>query len=160
MSTTPPDELAALDESLLVRARAAVADKRARGIYTPEFVAMLEEPLDIRPDPAFAAGPSWEEAVRTVPVSANAPIVSTRPVIGPLLRALKALVRRSLHWYLAPVTAQVTAHNQAVVEVLAEHSREIVALRREVELLRRRVAALDAGDARDADTRPAPAPPA
>ncbi len=146
----PPDDstAGALDASLLVRARASVADKRARGIYTPEFVAMLEEPLQIRPDPAFAAGPSWEEAVRTAAVSPDAPIISTRPVIGPLVRALKLIVRRSLRWYIAPVTAQVSAHNQAVIEVLAEHSREIIELRNEVDRLRRQVAALrdDGGD--------------
>jgi ubiquinone biosynthesis protein UbiJ len=65
-------------------------------------------------------------------------------VIGSVLRALKLALRRSLRWYLAPVTTQVTAHNQAVVEVLAEHSRQIVELRREVDRLRRRVAALEA----------------
>ena len=141
MTPTPP--LDGLDESLLARARAAVADKTARGVYTPEFVALLEEPLEIRPDPAFAAGPSWEEAVRTAQVSAEPPIISTRPVIGPFLRALKLLVRRSLRWYLGPVAAQVSAHNQAVVDVLAEHSREIVELRHEVARLRRRVGALE-----------------
>lgn len=41
------------------RAVAAVADKVARGIHSPEFLAQLSEPLEIRPDPAFAAGPSW-----------------------------------------------------------------------------------------------------
>jgi hypothetical protein len=147
MTHKPPnDDLADLDRSLLARAQASVADKKARGLYTPEFVAMLEEPLDIRPDPAFAAGPSWDEAVRTAAISPDAPIVSTRPVIGPLLRALKLLVRRSLRWYLAPVAAQATAHNQAVVDVLAEHSREIIDLRREVDRLRREVVGLQ-GDA-------------
>ena len=133
-----------LTASLLARARAAVTDKTARGIYSPDFRARLAEPLDVRPDPSFAAGPAWDEAVRTVAVSPDPPIISTRPVVGPVIRALKGLVRRSLRWYLAPVTAQVSAHNQAVVEVLAEHSRHIVELRREVERLRRRVLALEA----------------
>lgn len=147
MSSTPSDDpIAALDASLLARARAAVADKKERGVYAPHFLALLDEPLEIRPDPAFAAGPSWEEAVRTAAVSAEVPIISTRPVIGPVLRFLKLLVRRSLRWYVAPVTAQVSAHNQAVIEVLAEHSREIVELRTEVERLRRQVAALRGGD--------------
>jgi hypothetical protein len=140
-TATPSDQAGA---ALLARARAAVEDKTRRGIYTPELRALLAEPLDIRPDPAFAAGPAWDEAVRTVAVSADPPIISTRPVIGPVLRALKLALRRSLRWYLAPVTTQVTAHNQAVVEVLAEHSRQIVELRREVDRLRRRVAALEA----------------
>ena len=139
MSPAPPDDdaPASLDASLLARARAAVADKKARGVYTAEFVALLDEPLDIRPDPALAAGPSWDEAVRTAPVSPDAPIVSTRPLIGPVLRALKSFVRRSLRWYLGPVTAQMSSHNQAVIDVLAEHSREIIELRREVDRLRR-----------------------
>jgi len=141
MSPPAPDgDLAALDASLLARAQAGVADKKARGIYGPAFVALLEEPLEIRPDPAFAAGPAWPEAVRTAPVSPDAPIVSTRPLIGPILRALKSLVRRSLRWYLAPVTAQVSSHNQAVIDVLAEHSRELIELRREVNRLRREAA--------------------
>ncbi len=131
-------------ESLLARARAAVEEKTRRGVYTPEFRALLDEPLDIRPDPAFAAGPAWDEVVRTAAIDPHPPIISTRPVIGPLLRRLKSAVRRSLRWYLPPVTAQVSTHNQAVVEVLAEHSRYIVELRREVEALRRRVAALEA----------------
>jgi hypothetical protein len=141
MTATPPDD--ALDAALLARARAAVADKTARGVYSPEFLALLEEPLEIRPDPAFAAGPAWEEAVRTAATSPDPPIVSTRPVVGPVLRWLKRLVARSLRWYVAPVAAQVTAHNQAVVDVLAEHSRQLIELRREVDRLRRRVAALE-----------------
>ena len=142
-----PDDPAA---DLLARARAAVAEKTARGIYTPDLRARLAEPLDLRPDPSFAAGPAWDEAVRTAAISPDPPIISTRPVVGPLIRVLKGAVRRSLRWYVAPVTAQVTAHNQAVVEVLAEHSRHIVELRREVDRLRRRVAALEA----EIDSRP------
>lgn len=133
-----------ISAALLARARAAVADKTARGVYSPDFRARLAEPLDIRPDPSFAAGPAWDEAIRTAQISPDPPIISTRPVIGPIIRALKTVIRRSLRWYLAPVTAQVSAHNQAVVEVLAEHSRHIVELRREVDRLRRRVADLEA----------------
>jgi hypothetical protein len=144
-----------LSESLLARARAAVEDKVRRGVYTPEFRALLDEPLDIRPDPAFAAGPAWDEAVRTAEVSADPPIISTRPVIGPAIRGLKNGVRRSLRWYLAPLAAQATSHNRAVVDVLAEHSRHLVELRREVERLRLRVAALEAAAA----GRPDGAPP-
>lgn len=159
MTSTPPhDEPAdALEASLVARARAAVADKIARGVYSPEFLALLNEPLEIRPDPAFAAGPTWPEAVRTAEVSPDPPIISRRPVVGPILRALKRLVRRSLRWYLAPVTSQVTAHNQAVVEVLAEHSRQIVEMRREVERLRRRVVELETEVLRGAP--PGSAPP-
>jgi len=160
MTSTPPtDEPAdadALDASLLERARAAVADKMARGVYTPEFLALLAEPLEIRPDPAFAAGPSWDEAVRTAAITPDPPIISTRPVVGPVLRALKRLVRRSLRWYLAPVTAQVTSHNLAVLEVLAEHSREIIELRREVDRLRRQVVDLEAERLRSGPAGTAP----
>jgi hypothetical protein len=153
MIATMLPEPDALNESLLARARAAVAEKTARGIYSPEFRARLAEPLEIRPNPAFAAGPAWDEAVRTATVSPDAPIISTRPVVGRVIRVLKVAARRSLHWYVAPVTGQVTAHNQAVVDVLAEHSRHIVELRREVDQLRRRVAALEARAA-DAEVRP------
>ena len=153
MTDTPGAD--ALTDSLLARARAAVEENTRRGVYTPEFRALLDEPLDIRPDPAFAAGPAWGEAVRTADIDPEPPVISTRAVVGPLLRGLKGAVRRGLRWYLPPVTAQVTAHNRAVVDVLAEHSREIVRLRREVEAMRRRVAALEmAAEAeRDAATR-------
>jgi polyhydroxyalkanoate synthesis regulator phasin len=57
--------------------------------------------------------------------------------------ALKRAVERALRWYLPPVTEQVSRHNQAVLEVLAEHNRQIVELRRELEALRRRLAALE-----------------
>jgi hypothetical protein len=153
---TPPTDAPspeAMDESLLARARAAVADKKARGVYSPAFLELLDQPLDIRPDPAFAAGTSWPEAVRTAAVSAEPPIISTRPGIGPILRALKSAIRRSLRWYLGPVTAQVSAHNQAVVDVLAEHSRQIIELRREVQELRR---AVQHGEPGTADDQPSP----
>jgi len=149
---SPPAD--AFQESLLARARAAVADKSERGVYTAEFRAMLDEPLEIEPDPAFTAGPSWDEAVRTAEVSADVPLVSTRPVIGPILRALKAMVRRSLRWYVAPVAAQVSTHNRAVVEVLAAQSREILELRREVDRLTRQLRAADPASSR---TAPPPA---
>jgi hypothetical protein len=158
MTSTPPHDepTDALDAALLERARAAVADKMARGVYSPEFLALLNEPLEIRPDPAFAAGPSWEEAVRTAAVTPEPPIISTRPVVGPVLRALKRALRRSLRWYLAPVAAQVSSHNQAVLEVLEEHSRHIVELRREVDRLRRQVAALEREALRAGGTGAAP----
>jgi hypothetical protein len=143
-----------MDESLLARARAAVAEKKARGVYSPAFLELLDQPLEIRPDPAFAAGPAWPEAVRTAPVSAEPPIISTRPGIGPVIRALKSAIRRSLRWYLGPVTAQVSSHNQAVVEVLAEHSRQIVELRREVQELRRMVRHGDGESTGDEATPP------
>lgn len=129
---------------LLARARAAVEAKTRSGVYSLDLRLRLAEPLDVRPDPSFAAGPSWEEALRTTDVSPDPPIISTRPVVGPLIRALKRAVSRGLRWYIGPVTAQVTSHNRAVMEVLDAHSREIVALRREVDRLRRRVVELEA----------------
>jgi hypothetical protein len=131
------------DDVLLRRARAAVEEKRRRGVYSPDLVARLAEPLDVRPDPAFAGGLSWPEAVRTVAVSVEPPARSPRPVVGPVVTALKRAVQRGLRWYLPPLAAQITRHNQAVLDVLGEHNREILALRREVDALRRKVAALE-----------------
>jgi hypothetical protein len=133
----PPGNPAA---PLLAAARAAVEEKTRRGVYTPELRARLAEPLDMQPDPGFAAGPAWPEVGRTTDVTPDPPIISTRPVVGTAVRAAKGAVRRGLRWYLGPVTAQVTSHNRAVAEVLAEHNRQIVELRREVELLQRRLA--------------------
>ena len=118
-------------ESLLARARAAAAEKTARGIYTPEFRALLAEPLDIRPDPVVSPDPE---------------IISTRPLTGPAVRAFKRTVHRSLRWYFAAVTAQVTAHNQAVSEVIAEQRNRIVELAQEVDRLQLRVTALEAAN--------------
>lgn len=134
----------AMADELLARARAAVEEKTRRGVYSIDLRMRLAEPLDVRPDPSFAAGPAWNEALRTADVSADPPIVSTRPVVGALIRALKRAVSRSLRWYVGPVAAQVTSHNRAVVEVLDAHNREIVELRREVDRLRRRVVELEA----------------
>lgn len=130
--------------ALLARARAAVAEKTRQGVYSLDLRARLAEPLDLRPDPSFAAGPAWEEARRTTDVSPDPPVISTRPVVGALIRALKRLAARGLRWYFGPVAAQATAHNRAVMEVLDAHSREIVELRREVDRLRRRVVELEA----------------
>lgn len=131
------------DESLLAHARALRDDKVQRGVYPPELIDALDEPLDVRPDPDAAGGVTWPEAQRTATVAVEPPPRSTRPAIGPLLTALKRGVNRALHWYLPPVAEQVSRHNHAVVDVLAEHNRQIVELRRELELLRRRVAELE-----------------
>lgn len=128
---------------LLDRARAAVEEKTRRGVYSAELRARLDDPLDLRPDPAFAAGPAWSEALRTTDVSPDPSILSTRPVVGPLIRLLKRTVSRGLRWYVAQVTAQLTSHNRAVVEVLDAHNREITELRHEVDRLRRRVRELE-----------------
>ena len=132
------------DEEVLAVARASVREKHRRGVYTPALLAALNEPLDIRPDPAFAGGVAWPEAVRSVTVTVEPPPVSTRPVAGPVVTALKRAVERALHWYLPPVAEQVTRHNRAVMDVLSEHNRQIVELRREVDQLRQRIAALQA----------------
>ena len=137
MSSTSSDEL-------LARARSSAAEKRARGVYDATLLDALAEPLDLQPDPSVAAGPAWPEAVRTAEVVVGPPPPSARPAVGPALTAVKRAVERALRWYLPPVAAQVSAHNRAVLEVLAEHSRHIVELRREIEALRRRVAALEA----------------
>jgi hypothetical protein len=131
------------DDSILARARASLEDKRRRGGYLPELLDALAEPLDLRPDPEVAAGPAWGEAVATAEVSVGPPPPSSRPGLGPAVTALKRAVERGLRWYLPPVVAQVTRHNRAVLEVLAEHNRHIVELRREVEQLQSRIAALD-----------------
>jgi hypothetical protein len=133
-----------MSDDLLARARAAADEKIDRGVYRRELLDALAEPLDLRPHPDVAAGPAWPEAVRTARVEVGPPPPSGRPGVGPVVTALKRAVERALRWYLPPVTEQVSRHNQAVLEVLAEHNRQIVELRRELEALRRRLAALEA----------------
>ena len=131
------------DDGILRRARVMAEEKTRQGAYTPELLAALAEPLDLRPDPAVVAGPAWPEAVRTAAVSVEPPQPSGRAGVGPPLTAVKRAVDRAMRWYLPPVAAQVTRHNQAVLEVLAEHNRQILELRQEVDRLRERVAALE-----------------
>jgi hypothetical protein len=145
----PSDDLASVTspevdvQAVMAQIRATAAEKRRSGVYTEEFLTALEEPLDIEPDPAFVAGPRWREVAATAEIHPWAPLVSTRPVVGPLVIAAKRLVRRLLRWYLWPVTDQVTSHNRVVAGVLDEHSREIGRLRIEADRLRRRLADLE-----------------
>jgi len=132
------------DDALIRRARRSRDEKQERGVYTPELLESLAEPLDLRPDPSAAAGPAWPEALATATVSVQQPPPSSRPALGPALTATKRAIERALRWYLPPVTEQITRHNRAVLDVLAEHNRQIVELHAELEALRRRVAALEA----------------
>lgn len=140
------------DDTILARASASLDAKLQRGAYPPELLDALAEPLDLRPDPEVAGGPAWSEALSTAEVHVGPPPPSSRPGLGPAVTAVKRAVERGLRWYLPPVVAQVTRHNRAVMEVLAEHNRHIVELRSEVDRLRRRVAALEA--APHAERRP------
>lgn len=130
-----------LQQRLLAQAERSVAEKSAH--YPRSLRAALAQPLDMRPDPSLVAGVAWPEAVRTARIDGEPPIASSRPVVGPGVRFVKRLIRRSLRWYLQPVVEQVNRHNAAVIDVLGAHNREILELRREVERLRRRVAELE-----------------
>ncbi|HXA29576.1 MAG TPA: hypothetical protein VN193_12625 [Candidatus Angelobacter sp.] len=141
------------DDALVARARRSVEEKSQRGVYAGDLRDALAEPLDLRSDPAVAAGPAWPEAVATVTVTVSAPPPSSRRGVGPAVTALKRTVERALRWYLPPVAAQITRHNQAVLDVLAEHNRQIVELRREVDGLRRRLTVLEERTRADGDHR-------
>jgi hypothetical protein len=62
---------------------------------------------------------------------------SARPVIGPVVLAVKRQLRRGLRWYLAPVVEQQSRFNHAALDLIEK-------ARLENEQLRRRVAALEA----------------
>jgi hypothetical protein len=64
---------------------------------------------------------------RTADVSPHPAL--TRPV------AVKRAIRRGLRWYLWPFTAQVTAHNRAVADVVEEHRRALAWMSMEAERL-------------------------
>ena len=61
---------------------------------------------------------------------------SARPVIGPVVLALKRQLRRGLRWYLAPVVEQQNRFNHAALDLLEK-------ARLENEQLRSRLAALE-----------------
>jgi len=148
-SSTPHVDVVAVDDpevdvaAVMAEVRAAALEKRRRGVYTEEFLRSLDEPLDIDPDPAFAGGERWSALETTAEIHPWAPLVSTRRLIGPAIIAVKRAVRRSLRWYLWPVTDQITTHNRVVGSVLEEHNREIGRLRMENDRLRQRIADLE-----------------
>ena len=88
-------------------------------------------------DPAVAAGPGWPQLEATAEIHPWAPLISRRPLVGPLIVAAKRVVHRLLRWDLWPVTDPVTAHHRVVASVLDQHSREIRRLRIEADQLRR-----------------------
>lgn len=59
---------------------------------------------------------------RTHVVAASAEILPYPAARG---GAAQRLVRRLLRWYLWPVTASMSGHNQAVAKVLAENERQL-----------------------------------
>ena len=131
------------DDALIAHARRLTDDKQARGVYPADLLEALAEPLDLRPDPAVAGGVAWPEALRTAHVGVGPVATSTRPLIGPLLTFAKKAMARALRWYLPPVAEQISRHNQAVLEVLESHNREIVRLRMEIRDLQGRIKELE-----------------
>jgi hypothetical protein len=126
-------------EALMAEVRQTVERKRAEGVYSEEFLALLREPLDLQPDPAFVAGPAWSEVERTATIDSTLPAESRRPVVGGTIGATKRAAQWALRWYLPPLMERVSAHNRAVVAVLAEHNRQINDMQRSLDRLRQLV---------------------
>ena len=62
---------------------------------------------------------------------------SARPVVGPVVVALKRQLRRGLRWYLAPIVEQQSRFNHAALDLIEK-------ARLENQQLRARLAALEA----------------
>jgi hypothetical protein len=78
-------------------------------------------------------------ARRLHPLRRSADIQPYQPLRG-VSAAPKRAARRLLRWYLWPVTAQVSAHNRAVADVVEEHRRTIAWMRMEAERLEHDIA--------------------
>jgi hypothetical protein len=65
---------------------------------------------------------------RTAEISPHPALTGRAPSV-----AAKRAVRRALRWYLWPFTAQATAHNRAVADVVEEHRRTLTWMRMETE---------------------------
>ena len=76
----------------------------AEGPARPSLVDRLRRPASIRTE--FDAG-------------------SERPVVGPGVRLVKRLVRRSLRWYLDPIVEQQSRLNHALLDVVEELSEHV-----------------------------------
>ena len=69
-------------------------------------------------------------------VDIELPSGSARPVVGPLVRFGKRVVRRGLRWYVAPIMAQQSRFNHSVLDVVERLRLENERLRNELEALR------------------------
>ena len=90
------------------------------------FARLRAEVLSRSADRAAGPSPAREEAERTWPVSAERPFENppgTRGrVRGFLLKPVKAVLRRSMRWYVEPALAEQRRFNAAVLRLLDELS--------------------------------------
>lgn len=61
---------------------------------------------------------------------------SNRPVVGPAIRFAKRAVRRSLRWYVAPMWAQQSRFNHALLDLVENLRLQNESMRAELEELR------------------------
>ena len=79
--------------------------------------------------PSPTAAPRLHPLHRTAEISPYRPLSGT----GPVTMVLKRALRRALRWYLWPLTTQMSRHNRAVADAVAEHRRQLTRLHLEVE---------------------------
>jgi hypothetical protein len=106
--------------ALVAEIQAGVAAKRARGEYPAELLNDLDRDFDI------TATNDPPEVLSLI--QSSRPLRSDKPVIGKVVVVIKKVMRRSLAWYIQPVTADQTRFNDAI-------TRELRALQRRVEAL-------------------------
>ena len=66
-------------------------------------------------------------------VQVELPSGSDRPVVGPVIRFGKRLVRRGLRWYVAPIMEQQSRFNHSLLDLIERLRLENERLRAEVE---------------------------
>ena len=106
-------------DRVMAEIRAEVARRRAAGEYDEALLEAVHA--------EFAFDPS-DPPEATAYIAAVRPLISTRPVIGPLIVFYKRVVRRLIAWYVAPIAEDQTRHNIAAIHLMRSLERRLTAV--------------------------------
>lgn len=106
-------------DAVMAEIRAEVERRRGAGDYDQALLQAVHE--------EFTFDPS-EPPEATAYIAAVRPLVSTRPVVGPVVVFVKRVVRRLIAWYVAPIAEDQTRHNVASVHLMRSLERRVTAI--------------------------------
>lgn len=116
MTTAPPP----FDvDAVMVEIRAEVERRKEAGDYDEALLQAVHEEFSF--DPA-------EPPEATAYIAAVRPLVSTRPVIGPVIVFAKRVIRRLIAWYVAPIAEDQTRHNVSSIHLMRSLERRVTAI--------------------------------